>query len=404
MSIGFSFEGVSCKREKSFAVLKKLADKQHLPCGINEDSAWVSFCHMGTLYFSVKDSCLSCECQTNVAGPGFHKAAIDFTEVFLRKIKLSVSIDDETEYSEHRDFERMRREHFHNWLLRIIDLIKEKLVENSEYKNLMICWDLNQYTPQEVEGSVTMSMGRFSAEKLVTRVEREGIEPFAKDFFIWYGEEKDAYFYRNQALSRLWEDCFFKPSVCSKEDESVNAYIRSNIETAAGLSSSIPLPLSEYRLLCELDGITAKLLNNPELQTDYTIGYRRGMVTHKLGNLQITLPGDFLLDTEDNHVILYDDEENWHAVRLTAFRGKEPPEFSDKLFADSASPAEEFAVENGRGKMAYAGWQEKDKCHQVIAQILSGLQVTLITVSFGDENEKEWAYAFLRGLKSDVNG
>lgn len=38
---------------------------------------------MGTLYFNVKDSCLSCECQTNIAGLGFHKAAVDFTEVFI---------------------------------------------------------------------------------------------------------------------------------------------------------------------------------------------------------------------------------------------------------------------------------------------------------------------------------
>jgi len=400
VGIGFAFYGAVCNREKTFKILKKLADKSGLSCGVYSNSAWVSFCRNGVLNFNYEDDRLSCDCQTNAAGPGFHKAAIEFTEELLRKTKLSVSIEDEAGYLEHRDFYRMRREHFDNWLGNIARLIKEKMVDSNEYQNMMISWDIDQYTPRSIDGSVVMGTGRLSAAKLVERIEREGIEPFARDFFIWYEPERDAYFYRNSALSRMWEDCYFRPSARSDQDKSVNEYIRTHLEKAAELSSDIPLPLDEYKLLCELDGITVRQLQNPELKTDYPIGYRREMVTETIGNLKITLPGSFLCDTEKD-LVYYDNEENWHSVVVTALRAKNPPEFAPQVFSNAQSGTEDFPAGDGCGRMAYAG-QQKDGCYQVIAQILSGMQVTFITVSFGDEFEKEWAFEFLRGLKATI--
>ena len=400
MGIGFAFYGAVCNREKAFNILKKMADKSGLSCGICSNSVWVSFCRNGVLNFNYEDNCLSCDCQTNVAGPGFHKAAIEFTEEFLRKAKLSTSIEDEAEYLEHRDFYRMRSEHFDYWLGNIVRIIKENMIDSNEYQNMMISWDVDQYTPRSIDGSVVMGTGRFSAAKLMERIEREGIEPFARDFFIWYELESDAYFYRNSSLSRLWQDCYFRPSARSDRDKSVNEYIRTHLEKAAELSSEIPLPLKEYKLLCEFDGITARQLQNSELETDYPIGFRREMVTETIGNLKITLPGSYLSDTENN-LVYYDNEENWHSVVITALHAKNPPEFAPQVFANVQSCVEDFPVGDGRGRMAYAGQQE-DGCYQVIAQILSGMQVTFMTVSFGKEGEKEWAFEFLRGLKATI--
>lgn len=394
MSIGFSFENTKCKQKKAFAVLEKLADEWGVPFTRGESSACLSFCRSGQLYFTYEEGGLSGSCQTNVAGPGFHKAAVDFTVEFLQRAKLSVSLDDETDYVTHRDFQRMRREHFYSWLGNIVGLIKRE-------GDLTICWDLNQYTPAEISGSVITPMGRFTTEKLVRRVAEKGIESFAQDFFVWNEEEKDAYYFRNQALARLWEDCYFRASARSKEDESVNGYIRKNIEKAAQLSSAIPLPLADYRLLCELDGLMAPTLQNPELQSDYPVGYRKETITHRFGNLLIPLHGSFMIDDQEDDLVFYDGEENLRSVRMSAFEAAQPAkQFSENLFTDVSSAPEEFSAGYGRGKMAYAG-QVKDGWHQVIAQILTGRQITLITVSLHDEADKEWAYSFLRRLGSN---
>ena len=46
------------------------------------------------------------------AGAGFHAAAVRFLDELGQKRLNELLVDDETEYYNHRDFERMKREHF----------------------------------------------------------------------------------------------------------------------------------------------------------------------------------------------------------------------------------------------------------------------------------------------------
>lgn len=55
-------------------------------------------------------------CCSTPAGAGFHAAAIRFLDELGQKRLSELLVDDETEYYNHRDFERMKREHFYPWL------------------------------------------------------------------------------------------------------------------------------------------------------------------------------------------------------------------------------------------------------------------------------------------------
>ena len=46
----------------------------------------------------------------------------------------------------------------------------------------------------------------------------------------------------NRAINALWEHCCFAPSSRSQEDEAVNAAILDDLERAAKLDPSLPLP------------------------------------------------------------------------------------------------------------------------------------------------------------------
>ena len=125
MSIGFTFTGKVKKPEALVASAKKLAEERRYGLSswdpMKENALNISLCPLGGLIqmswrkegglfgqWAVEGCCYS-----TPAGPGLHKAAVEALDA-LPIQKLSVA--DETEYYQHRDFDRMLREHFYPWL------------------------------------------------------------------------------------------------------------------------------------------------------------------------------------------------------------------------------------------------------------------------------------------------
>ena len=195
------------------------------------------------------------DCQTNILGPGFHKAAIEFIDRLQQATGIRFEVEDETDYYTERDFEAMKKKHFHKWLAKLFEIIQKQ--EDKGSTSLSICWDLNKYYPQSDSGIVISPLGSFRLSEVIRRIREES---FADDFFIWNSPERDARFHRGLALNALWEDCYFMPSERSEEDARINGYIISELETAASLDPSLPFPKKEYEELCRLHGCTPRLL------------------------------------------------------------------------------------------------------------------------------------------------
>ena len=269
------------------------------------------------------------DCQTNMLGPGFHKAAIEFIDRLQQATGTRFEVEDETDYYTERDFEAMKKKHFHKWLAKLFEIIQEQ--EDKGSTSLSICWDLNKYYPQSDSGIVISPLGSFRLSEVIRRIREEGIESFADDFFIWNNPERDARFHRGLALNAMWEDCYFMPSERSEEDARINGYIISELETAASLDPSLPFPKKEYEELCRLHGCTPVPTDGiPTYETEFAIGYRRGIINHKVGRIRFSLPGSYLEDTDDGTLVYYDAAaDNWHTVRCTGYSTNGEPDFLD---------------------------------------------------------------------------
>lgn len=338
MGLGFTIH----TKIKDIEKFQQAVESQAVESGYNaehdESSSMVSFCRLGDLFLNYQhegegnaDNVISVngDCQTNMLGPGFHKAAIEFIDRLQQATGTRFEVEDETDYYTERDFEAMKKKHFHKWLAKLFEIIQEQ--EDKGSTSLSICWDLNKYYPQSDSGIVISPLGSFRLSEVIRRIREEGIESFADDFFIWNNPERDARFHRGLALNALWEDCYFMPSERSEEDARINGYIISELETAASLDPSLPFPKKEYEELCRLHGCTPVPTDGiPTYETEFAIGYRRGIVNHKVGRIRFSLPGSYLEDTDDGTLVYYDAAaDNWHTVRCTGYSANGDPDFLD---------------------------------------------------------------------------
>lgn len=338
MGLGFTIH----TKIKDIEKFQQAVESQAVESGYNaehdESSSTVSFCRLGDLFLNYQhegegntDNVISVngDCQTNMLGPGFHKAAIEFIDRLQQATETRFEVEDETDYYTERDFEAMKKNHFHKWLAKLFEIIQKQ--EDKGSTSLSICWDLNKYYPQSDSGIVISPLGSFRLSEVIRRIREEGIESFADDFFIWNNPERDARFHRGLALNAMWEDCYFMPSERSEEDARINGYIISELETAASLDPSLPFPKKEYEELCRLHGCTPVPTDGiPTYETEFTIGYRRGIVNHKVGRIRFSLPGSYLEDTDDGTLVYYDAAaDNWHTVRCTGYSTNGEPDFLD---------------------------------------------------------------------------
>ena len=338
MGLGFTIH----TKIKDIEKFQQTVESQAVESGYNaehdESSSTVSFCRLGDLFLNYQhegegntDNVISVngDCQTNMLGPGFHKAAIEFIDRLQQATRTRFEVEDETDYYTERDFEAMKKKHFHKWLAKLFEIIQEQ--EDKGSTSLSICWDLNKYYPQSDSGIVISPLGSFRLSEVIRRIREEGIESFADDFFIWNNSERDARFHRGMALNAMWEDCYFMPSERSEEDARINGYIISELETTASLDPSLPFPKKEYEELCRLHGCVPVPTDGiPTYETEFAIGYRRGIINHKVGRIRFSLPGSYLEDTDDGTLVYYDAAaDNWHTVRCTGYSTNGEPDFLD---------------------------------------------------------------------------
>ena len=213
-------------------------------------------------------------CRSTPAGAGLHRAAVELLDLLPIR---ALTVEDETGFYRHRDFQRMKEEHFYPWLRTLVDVCRQE--SGKGVSGMQLCWDLEQYAPRDIPDTVITPVGRFRLSELV-ELEALGIEALAGRFFLWNGRTRDARFYRNRAINALWEDCCFAPSARSGEDAAGNAAILDDLERAAQMDPSLPLPRSAYEEVCALAGRAPVLPDGPALTEEFSPGYRRGPAPH----------------------------------------------------------------------------------------------------------------------------
>ncbi len=389
MSIGLTFsgriEGPSILAEAA----KVLAEQRGWSVGVSGGGLRVTLCPLGgelKVIWRPAEApegpwLVRGECVSTPAGAGLHRAAVELVDSLPIR---SLTVKDETGFYRHRDFQRMKEEHFYPWLRALVDICARE--SGRGVSGMQLCWDLEQYAPEDIPDTVVTPMGRFRLAELVSMVERGGVEALAGRFFLWDGRTQDARFYRGRAVNALWEHCCFAPSARSWEDEAVNTAILDDLERAARLDPSLPLPRTAYAEVCALAGREPALPEGPELAEEFAPGYRKGPVTHAIGALRLTLPGVYRYSWEEweqgggAHLWsgLTPGDPVW---RVSAYRTREgDARFTGHL--DALNGVEDRELKGGALRW---GWREiyenGERLYQVECEVVAGPALFFLTAT-----------------------
>lgn len=404
MGIGFSFRAKVKSDEKIMRSLNQMCASLGYSLKQESNQIIINFCQNGDLRLRFIKKLfgtilLEGDCQTNIAGPGFHAAAINFVDKLAETDKIRITIEDETDYYKNRDFNKLRYEHFYKWIDMLFGHVTNEINDNKT-DTMCICWAFDKYIPLDKKGTIVTPMGRFDVAILKEKLDKKQLETVAKDFFIWNNPDKDGRFYLNSALNIMWEDCCFMPGSRSGEDRSINDLIINYLEKAITMDNTLPFPKAEYLKLCELNEktpINVKSLN--DYNSTCPIGYRKETIHIKIGNTTIYIPGHFLYLYDDGKILFYDESENSRSILISSFNIlKGALKFNMDAVKNAVEEPEIFTVGEGKCCAAYMGegiGSNGTKYYCINAQIIYNLQMTLITISFTDASQKEWAMELL---------
>lgn len=385
------------------AFSRRLADEMGYHCDIAGEYIIYQFCPEGFLWMGCKDGSITGECQTNIAGPGFHAAVIHFIELYAAKGHLKLLVQDETGYYEDRDFVKMRQNYFYRWFKNLMgDVLKRDGADQQ-----LVCWPADYYLPEEKKGMVTTHIRQFPIGEIAGMV-RSGVSmAFAKDFFIWNEEEKDAYYYRNCALVMMNQECYFMPSSRSEQDEMINEQIIRHLEKALEMKPDIPFPKKGYLELCALaEREPVDLSNAVGLAQEVEIGCRKGLLFRTIGCMRFAVPGSFLYDSarRGNSERYYDGrEKGGHDYYICALNTEREASFQEQPFRkDNIKEVLEFDSGNAKCKVAVYLPEEKDgkAVYAVAAQVIYKHQITVISIHYENPQEQEWALDLIRKVQT----
>lgn len=413
MSIVIHFTARTESVEKLKNVVRHQAGVRDYKVYEEEDSLTIRLCPMGDMIMKWETAkedvnsgwwLVTGESYSTPAGAGMHKGAVDLLDVLAADVFEELKVDDPSGYYEHRDFEQMKREHFYPWLNSLVNICSVQF-NPEECNNICFCWDVDQYVPEDIHGTVVSPMGRFSVPGLEENVRRQGIAWFADRFFVWDQQEKDGRYYRNTAMNLLWEHCYFAPSHRSREDREYNEEILDALETAARMDPALPLPLEAYREICALDGREpASFPGTPEFESEFPIGFKKGLVTYPYGNLRLTLPGRYLYQWGEYEEgggcdCWWDSSSHSPTWRMNHYRKRE----GDAALTDHAfngKDPEHRTMKNGK---ACWGWSEEEEdgepFYMVTCEAVSGPSLFVITVSYEDPQDRDEIYELLRKME-----
>jgi hypothetical protein len=396
------FSGVNWNAQNAERMTKSLIKEMGYHCYRMEGFLLVQLCPEGFIWFQWNKNKLQGESQTNIAGPGFHVAVIEFLERLAGKEKLKLKVEDRTGYFVKRDFLAMRQKYFYQWFSDLVDLVS-RWDEDEEY---LFCWPAVYYIPERQEEKLITHIRAFSFKELKGMANSGLSVAFARDFFVWNEIEKDAWFYRNSALVLLNQFCYYMPSERSKLDKQINREIIKLLETARSMDDKIPFPKEEYLEVCSLDHHTPVEVTDAVLLSENSIGCRKHMVYRKIGSMTFGLPGNFLYDEVDQGIMdhYYDGPKyggHDYYIYAAVFEGREA-EFKKQWFEQgTVEELMDFNVGEARARAAF--YEPEDQKGEILygvsAQVIYGDQRMNINIISRSPGEKDWALKLINSIR-----
>jgi len=262
------------------------------------------------VYGSWEDGMLCISAKTSSAGPGYHAYLVEL----LDRMGIDpLEVEDETEYYEHRDFERLQSSMM-GWLKALSKKIIEMAGEN--YSILSINMPLDT-VPAENGRLACCPLGYIEKE-FFERAERDEVS--GQEFFVWWNEQQDAKFYKNCAMSLMWCDINWLVPETEVEQRAIRAVL-SCLEKAYSMDSKQDYPTAEWMELAQLSEDQKSI---KKLKTIFgeggtpSVGYLRKNINSSINGWRIEHSGMMHYELDDNGTkVWWDDDMTIRASTIT---------------------------------------------------------------------------------------
>ena len=381
MAITVSCEGILRSPEDKLRVMesiKTLCEREHLFLEQDQEHGEIIVCPEGIIEIEYRMDYVVLKTTTSVAGAGYHAYVCEFFDQLVNSCATALLIDDECEYLEDHDFERLRDHYFYSYL----HLLLTNMKQMDEQEEATYAWDNKSYLPLAKSGCVITPMGYLNVREFT----HQTLDDAAKAFFIWNDIEKNAFFYRNSALNSMWNDCTFE--ISSEAKASVAEHILEAIEKAHALDQKLPLPMKQYRHLCGLLNRPEKIKTALDMGLD-EVGYRLEEVLYPYGSWLILEDGRCTCSFDHNTMILTrcDQNQEWlSTMRITGYTADHKLKEFAEGFVSRSDADDVFEWEDETIRCRGMRVQLNDEQHTILiqAQLICEKETLMITIELAD--------------------
>lgn len=182
----------------------------------------------------------------------------------------------------------------------------------------------------------------------------------------------------------------------TKDQKDSMKIICSDLQKASTQDSEIPLPINEWKELCNYLDWAFSDVKNPPLQYSVPIGYRRNTLKYNFGKgFSIRLPGTFIEDLSAQNSTLLRDGDKSVRITLLEASGKGRLQDAAKLpnihYIGERTVIDYFVAENrylaSYGKTMDGG----QEIFELFGMLITSDTIAMITIHWTDDTETEWA-------------
>ncbi len=394
--IHVSLEGI-VKTEEDQKILihqiQNVCERERIPFEIENHQGEIYLCPCGVIDVKIENYFAVLKTNTALAGPGYHVAVVELFDKIMNEEGVYLSMDDECDYLEDHDFERIKQMYFIPYMSQLM----RQFSNMKEEDQATYGWDERSYLPVAKENTVITPYGYISGKQAGSY----SIDTACQNFYIWNEIEKDAYFYRNSALVSLWCDCLFENSLYDEKSLNVSKSICDALEKAHELDPLCALPVDEYQQLCKLLHRKNKIFDVDQYPKG-AVGYHREFVFYVYGNWFLYFQGN-ALQSFDGHTMvlkLKDEDEDIMTLKVTGYKNHEKMDFAYRyLNSVDALDSIDFENEKIHVKGVLHQLNDADSTLYLQAQCLKENELLMINVECRDMTSYKKALLTLENIQ-----
>lgn len=201
--------------------------------------------------------------------------------------------------------------------------------------------------------------------------------------FPWPGEDRDATYYLNRALTLMWQSVRWRAPL-TDDERAVDEAVLIHLQTAYDLDPTLDFPAAEWHELAAY--VEAEPPPIPDSGAEPSIGYlRKWLNVHVKSNWTVRIPGAFATQFEGDTWTAFDHDTTVE-ITIFPFDKKTPEQILGEAFQRERDEELEIGPHDRRATEEYV---EEDECHALNGLIAIPERLCVVNIYFAATSEED---------------